>query len=562
MSQVFDAIVIGSGISGGWAAKELCEKGLKTLVLERGRNVEQIKDYTTTNLDPWELRHRGAASLRDRQDSPIQSTIYAWDEASKQYFVTDQEHPYIQQKPFGWIRSYQVGGRSLVWGRQSYRFSEMDFEANAKDGYGVDWPIRYRDLAPWYDYVESFIGVSGAPENLAQLPDGVFQPPMEMNCVEKEVKRRLEFLYADRKLIMGRVANLTEAIGHRTACQYRNKCHVGCPFGAYFSSNSSTLPAAAATHNLTIRPFSIVSEVLYDKERKGATGVRIIDAETMQVREFFAKLIFINASTVATAAILLNSRSENFPQGLGNNHGHVGRNFINHHVGAGASGRFDGFKNTYYYGKRANGPYLPRFRNISDATKTAGFIRGYAYQCNAEREGYTRSNAEYGIGISLGEILSEPGDWTMNFGGFGEVLPYYENNISLHPSEKDKWGQPLVVIDCEIKGNEKAMRKDMKESAAEMLERTGFKSIRTFDRADEPGGRVLSVHEMGTARMGTDKKTSVLNAFNQLHEVKNVFITDGASMTSSACQNPSLTYMALTARACAFAVNELKRGNL
>lgn len=562
MPQVYDAIVIGSGISGGWSAKELCEKGLKTLVLERGRNIEHIKDYTTTSLDPWELPRRGFASLKDKKDNPVQSSIYAWGEASKQYFVADKDHPYIQQKPFGWIRSYQVGGRSLIWGRQSYRFSEMDFEANAKDGYGVDWPIRYKDLAPWYSYVEKFIGVSGAAENLAQLPDGDFQPPMEMNCLEKEVKRRIESMYTDRKLIMGRIANLTQAIGNRSACQYRNKCHLGCPFGAYFSSNSSTLPAAVATHNLTIRPFSIVSEVLYDKDKKRATGVRITDADTMQVQEFYAKVIFINASTVATAAILLNSTSEAFPHGLGNNYNQVGHNFINHHVGAGATGTSDGFGDKYYYGKRANGPYMPRFRNIGAATKTDKFLRGYAYQCNAEREGYGRSNAEFGIGVSLKEALTEPGAWTMNFGGFGEVLPYYENRISLHGTEKDKWGQPLVVIDCEIKDNEKRMREDMKASAAEMLEKIGFKNVKIFDRAAEPGARVLSVHEMGTTRMGRDKRTSVLNATNQLHEVKNVFITDGACMASSACQNPSLTYMALTARACDYAVSELKKRNL
>lgn len=562
MPQVYDAIVIGSGISGGWAAKELCEKGLKTLVLERGRNVEHIKDYTTANKDPWEFEHRGAATLADKNDSPIQSTIYAWGDASKQFFVVDKEHPYIQEKPFGWIRGYQVGGRSLVWGRQSYRLGDLDFEANAKDGYGVDWPIRYKDINPWYSYVERFVGVSGAKENLYQLPDGDFQPAMEMNCVEKEVKRRIAKLYGDRKLIMGRIANLTRQIGSRGPCQYRNKCHLGCPFGGYFSSNAATLPAAAATGNLTIRPFSIASEVLYDKNTKRATGVRVIDAETLQVQEFYAKIIFINASTIATAALLLNSKSEVFPDGLGNNSKQVGHNLINHHVGAGASGTIDGFEDKYYFGRRANGPYLPRFRNLDEPTRMKDFIRGYAYQCNAEREGYSRNNDAYGIGASLKEAITEPGKWTMSYGGFGEVLPYYDNKISLHAAQKDKWGMPLVVIDCEIKDNEKKMRADMVNSAAEMLERTGFKDIKTYDRAWEPHARVLSVHEMGTARMGRDPGTSVLNAHNQLHDVKNVFITDGACMTSSACQNPSLTYMALTARACDFAVRELKKGNL
>lgn len=562
MPQVYDAIVVGSGISGGWAAKELCEKGLKTLVLERGRNVEHIKDYTTSNKDPWDFEHRGTATLADKKDSPIQSTIYAWGDASKQFFVVDKDHPYIQAKPFGWIRGYQVGGRSLVWGRQSYRLGDLDFEANAKDGHGVDWPIRYKDIAPWYSYVEKFVGVSGAKENLHQLPDGDFQPAMEMNCIEKEVKQRIANLYSDRKLIMGRIANLTKQIGSRGPCQYRNKCHLGCPFGGYFSSNSATIPAAAATGNLTIRPFSIVSEVLYNKDTRRARGVRVIDAETLEVQEFYAKIIFINASTIATAALLLNSKSEAFPNGLGNNSLHVGHNFINHHVGAGASGTIDGFEDKYYYGRRANGPYLPRFRNLDESTKMKDFIRGYAYQCNAEREGYSRSNDGYGIGASLKEAITEPGKWTMSYGGFGEVLPYYDNKISLHATQKDKWGMPLVVIDCEIKDNEKRMRTDMTTTAAEMLERTGFKDIKIYDRALEPNARVLSVHEMGTARMGHDPRTSVLNAHNQIHGAKNVFITDGACMTSSACQNPSLTYMALTARACDFAMSELKKRNL
>lgn len=562
MPQVFDAIVVGSGISGGWAAKELCEKGLKTLLLERGRNVEHVKDYETAMKPVWELEHRGEATLTDKKDSPIQSTIYAWGEASKQYFVVDKEHPYIQQKPFGWVRGYQVGGRSLVWGRQSYRFSELDFEANAKDGFGVDWPIRYHELAPWYSYVEKFAGISGAAEGLHQLPDSEFQPAMEMNCVEKELKQRMESVYKDRKMIMGRVANLTKPIGDRQQCQYRNRCHLGCPFGGYFSTNSSTLPAAVATGNLTLRPFSIVSEVLYDADKRRATGVRVIDTETMQVQEFYAKIIFLNASTVATAAILLNSRSAAFPNGMGNNSGQVGHNFINHHVGIGASGMIEGFEDRYYYGKRANGPYIPRFRNIDSASVRQDFLRGYGYQCNAERAGYNRNNSQLGIGDSLKEALTEPGPWTMSLGGFGEVLPYYENRLFLHTEQKDKWGMPLVVFDCEIKDNERNMRVDMANSAAEILEKIGAKNISVYDRAQDPNARVLSVHEMGTARMGKDPKTSVLNKYNQLHDVKNVFITDGACMSSAACQNPSLTYMALTARACDYAVSELKKQTL
>lgn len=562
MSHRFDAIVVGSGISGGWAAKELCEKGLKTLVLERGRPVEHIKDYTGTNKDPWELDRHGAATLQDKRENPVQSSIYAWTDVSKHFFVSDKDNPYIQVKPFGWVRGYQVGGRSLVWGRQSYRLSDLDFEANARDGHGVDWPIRYRDLAPWYSYVERFVGVSGAKEGLAHLPDGEFLPPMEMNCLEKEVAERVRKIYSDRRFIMGRVANLTQSIGGRGPCQYRNKCHEGCPFGGYFSSNAATLPAAAATGRLTIRPFSIVTEVLYDKETGKARGVRIIDAETMQTEEYFASVIFLNASTIATAAILLNSRSEVFPDGMGNNHGIVGRYLINHHVGAGASGTFDGFEDKYYYGRRPNGPYLPRFRNISPATAVPDYLRGFAYQCNAQREGYQRNNAAFTIGHELKGSLTEPGKWTMSYGGFGEVLPYADSRVSLDVSTKDKWGLPLVAIDCAIGDNERKMRKDMIDSAAEMLERTGFRDIRTYDRALDPEARVLSVHEMGTARMGRDPASSVLNAYNQLHDVRNVFITDGACMTSAGCQNPSLTYMALTARACDYAVHELKKNNL
>ncbi|MGN6509374.1 MAG: GMC oxidoreductase, partial [Chitinophaga sp.] len=345
-------------------------------------------------------------------------------------------------------------------------------------------------------------------------------------------------------------------------CQYRNRCHLGCPFGGYFSSNSATLPAAAATGNLTFRPHSVVAEILYDKDKRRAAGVRIIDAQTLQSEEFYAKIIFVNASTIATAALLLASTSEAFPHGMGNGSGQLGRNLINHHVGAGASGTFEGMEDIYYYGRRPNGPYIPRFRNISEATRRSDYLRGFAYQCGAERGNYRRNHDAFGIGAGLKEALSEPGEWTMSLGGFGEVLPYEDNRISLHPTQKDKWGQPLVVIDCEIKQNEKNMRADMIGSAAEILERTGFKNIRTYDRARDPQARVLSVHEMGTARMGRDPKTSVLNAHNQLHEVPNVFVTDGAAMTSSACQNPSLTYMALTARACAFAVDELKKRNL
>lgn len=560
----YDAIVIGSGISGGWAAKELCEKGLKTLLLERGPMIEHPKDYKTANDAIWDDPHRERLTKQDKEIYPVQSTIYAFGHASRQYFVKDAEHPYIQEKPFGWIRGYQMGGRSLLWGRQSYRFSNLDFEANLKDGYGVDWPIRYHDIAPWYSYVERFVGISGAAEQLPQLPDSEFLPPMPMNCLEKEVKARLEKAYNNhRKLIMGRVANLTVPHKGRGPCQYRNRCHLGCPFGGYFSTNSATLPAAIATGKLTIRPNSIVAELIYDSKRNRIKGVRVIDADTKQHQEFYAKIVFLNASTIATAAILLQSKSAEFPNGIGNNYNQVGHNLLNHHVGVGATGQWEGFTDKYYSGRRANGPYLPRFQNLGDDhSYHPNFLRGYAFQTNAQREGWSRKTPDVELGAALKNALSEPGNWTMNFGGFGEILPNHDNHVRLHPTLKDQWGLPQVVISCGLGSNELAMRKDMMASAAEMLERVGFTQVSTFDRATQPGARLHSVHEMGTARMGSNKETSVVNKYNQVHGLPNLFITDGACMSSSACQNPSLTYMALTARACDFAVRELKNGTL
>ncbi|CAN5364248.1 GMC family oxidoreductase [soil metagenome] len=555
--NTYDAIVVGSGISGGWAAKELCEKGLKTLVLERGRHVEHIKDYTDTTKDPWELAHHGAHTQPDRINSPIQSRIYAWNEVSKKFFVNDLENPYHQTKPFDWIRGNHVGGRSLTWGRQCYRWSDVDFSANAKDGHGVDWPIRYKDISPWYDYVEPFVGISGSIENLPQLPDGKFLPPMEMNCLEKQVAERIKQNFSDgRRLIIGRAANHTAKVGDRGPCQYRNKCHEGCPFGGYFSSNSATLPAAARTGNMTLRPFAVVEQVLYDKDKKRAIGVRILDTETLKTEEYYAKIIFLNASTLGTTHILLNSVSDVFPDGLGNSSNQVGHNLMDHHYGVGATGESDDFSDEYIFGRRANGVYVPRFRNISPATKQKDYVRGFGYQGGGGRG---RISIEEGIGASYKDALTEPGKWTFGMGSWGEHLPYYENKATLNKDKKDKWGLPTLDIDCEFKENEKAMRKDMKNSASEMLEKAGLKNITSYDNAPAPG---FCIHEMGTARMGRDPKTSVLNGNNQLHDVKNVFITDGACMASSACQNPSITYMALTARACDFAVNELKKGNL
>jgi choline dehydrogenase-like flavoprotein len=552
-SNTFDAIVVGSGISGGWAAKELTERGLKTLLLERGRNVEHVKDYTGTEKNPWELDHRGGKTIEDKENSPIQSKCYAYDEVSKKFFVNDNDHPYNQVKPFDWIRGNHVGGRSIMWGRQSYRWSELDFESNAIDGFGVDWPIRYKDLAPWYSYVEKFAGISGSRDGVASVPDGEFLPPMEMNCVEQMVKENLKNKMG-RAMIIGRSANHTAKIGTRGPCQFRNKCHQGCPFGGYFSSNSATIPAAAATGNLTLRPDAITTEVLYDKETNRAKGVRIIDANTLKTEEYFAKIIFLNASTLGTAQILLQSTSDAFPNGLGNGSEQIGHNLMDHHYGLGARGDFDGFQDKYTFGRRPNGVYVPRFRNL-DGGSSAGYVRGFGYQGGASRN---RAGSD-AIGIELKEAVTEPGNWSMGLGSWGEHLPYHENKVTLNKEKKDKWGLPTLDMDCEFKENEMKMRQDMKNSAAEMLEAAGIKNVSIYDNMPAPG---FCIHEMGTARMGKDPKTSVLNKWNQMHEVQNVFITDGSAMASSACQNPSLTYMALTARAVDHAVGELKKMNL
>lgn len=552
-SNTFDAIVVGSGISGGWAAKELCEKGLQTLLLERGRNVEHIKDYTDTEKDPWQLKHHNNLTLEDKKNSPIQSECYAYDEVSKKFFVNDLENPYTQKKPFKWIRGNHVGGRSLMWGRQCYRLSELDFESNAKDGFGVDWPIRYKDIAPWYSYVEKFAGISGTRDSLPMIPDGEFQTPMEMNCVETMMRDNLKTKMG-RPMVIGRVANHTAKIGTRGPCQFRNKCHQGCPFGGYFSSNAATIPAAAATGNLTLRPNAITTEVIYDKDTKRAKGVRIMDAETKQYEEYYAKIIFLNASTLGTTHILLNSVSDAFPTGLGNSSDQVGRNLMDHHYGVGAYASFDGFQDKYTFGRRPNGIYIPRFRNL-DGGNSAGYVRGFGYQGGASRG---RATSE-GIGIELKEAVTEPGNWGVWIGSWGEMLPYEDNRVTLNKTKTDKWGLPTLDIDCEFKENEFAMRKDMRNSGAEMLEAAGMKNVGSFDDLPAPG---FCIHEMGTARMGHDPKTSVLNKWNQMHDVQNVFITDGSCMTSSACQNPSVTYMALTARAVDHAVMELKKGNI
>jgi len=559
--NTFDAIVVGSGISGGWAAKELTEKGLKTLVLERGRDVKHVTDYPTMTKDPWQLPHANKLTDSEIKFFPVQSRTGWVNQANKHWWVNDLENPYTEVQPFDWIRGYHVGGRSLMWGKQTYRLSDLDFEANAKEGIGVDWPIRYKDMAPWYDYVETFIGVSGQAEGLAHLPDGKFLPPMELNCVEQVFKEKVAEKFNGRKITIGRVAHLTAPLPHdpsRGVCQSRNMCDRGCPYGAYFSSNASTLPFAAKTGNMTMRPHSIVHSVIYDEQKGKATGVKVLDEQTKQETDFFAKIIFLNASTLGSTFILLNSTSGRFPNGLGNGSDQLGRNLMDHQYRAGANALVDGFEDKYYIGRRPNGIYIPRFRNVGN-DKRKDYVRGFGYQGGAGRSSWARGVKEMSFGEELKNVLTTPGPWGIGITGFGECLPYAENRVTLNHEKKDVHGLATLAINAGWKENEKVMRKDMIAAAAEMLEASGFKNVSTYDSADNIG---LGIHEMGTARMGKDSTTSVLNQWNQVHEAPNVFVTDGAAMTSSGCQNPSLTYMALTARAANHAVEELKKGML
>lgn len=556
--QVYDAIVVGSGISGGWAAKELAERGLKVLMLERGRNIEHVKDYVNARKHPWEVPHRGRNTQEMIQAHPVLKRDYVLNELNPDYWVDEAESPYVEDKPFDWYRGYHVGGRSLMWGRQSYRLSDLDLEANAKDGIAVDWPIRYKDLNPWYDHVEKFAGISGNNDNIPHLPNGIFLPPMDFNCVEKDVAARIKQHYGGKRhMIMGRTANLTAPLQERYECQYRSKCWLGCPFGAYFSTQSSTLPAAMRTGNLTMRPWSIVTRVLYDKDTKKATGVEILDAMDNKTIEYKAKVVFLCASSFNSTWVLMNSATDVWPDGLGSSSGELGHNAMDHHFRAGASGMAEGYEDKYYYGRRPTGIYIPRFRNMDGEKRD--YIRGFGYQGAASRSNWRRDVAELGIGADLKEALTEPGQWSMGLTGFGEILPYHENRIYLNKEVKDKWGLPVLAMDCEIKENEQKMRKDMMNDAAEMLEASGLKNVSTWDNGYTIG---QGIHEMGTARMGRDPKTSVLNQHNQVWDAKNVYVTDGACMTSSGSQNPSLTYMALTARAAAHAVEEIKRGNI
>ncbi|MDQ3698636.1 MAG: GMC family oxidoreductase [Gemmatimonadota bacterium] len=557
-SQAYDAIVVGSGISGGWAAKELTERGLRVLLLERGRNVEHIKDYVNATKPPWAYPHRGGRTKAMEEAYPVLKRDYPLNEKNLDFWVKDQESPYTEVKRFDWFRGYQVGGRSLMWGRQSYRLSDFDFEANAKEGIAVDWPIRYADIAPWYDHVERHAGISGTREGLAQLPDGEFQPPMPLNCGEELIAGRLKGQFGGRRrMIPGRTANLTRSLPGRSACQYRDACWLGCPYGSYFSTQSSTLPAAMATGRLTLRPFAIVTEVLYDRDRKRATGVRALDAVTNETTDYTARVVFLCASALNSTWLLLRSATDVWPGGLGSSSGELGHNLMDHHFRAGASGTLEGLDDRYYYGRRPTGFYIPRYRNLFGDKRD--YLRGFGYQGGAGRDGWSRAVAELGVGGAFKDAAALPGEWSIGATAFGEMLPNHANMVSLDESKGDKWRLPVLKIDCATGENERLMRRDMIADMAEMLEQTGVKNVQTYDAEYFPG---MGIHEMGTARMGRDAKTSVLNRWNQVWDAPNVFVTDGACMTSAACQNPSLTYMALTARAADYAVAELNRRNL
>ena len=550
--NTYDVIIVGSGISGGWAAKELCEKGLKVLLLERGKPLVH-PNYPTALKDPWDFPHRNRLCPNDLANFPVQSRHYSLGEDNKHFYIDDLGNPYIETKRFDWIRGDIVGGRSMLWARACYRWSDIDFEANMRDGYGVDWPIRYKDIAPWYSYVEKFIGVSGNKDGIPHLPDGDFQPPFEMNIAEKDFQKKIGTSYKSRQVIIGRTANLTQPVKGRGVCQARNLCHRGCPFGAYFSTNASTLPAAHATGNLEVRPHSLVNKVIYDESKQKASGVEVIDTQTKQTVNYYARIIFLNASTVATTSILLNSVSKRFENGLGNGSDQVGRNLMDHHKGLSIVADIDGFEDSYYYGRRPTNIYIPKFRNTTEPVKD--FLRGYHFGGGAWRG---REQAD-GIGATFKEKITEAGSWNISLYAFGECLPYEDNRITLDHSKQDPFGRPMIVIDCNFRENEKKMHEDVKATGIEMLEKAGYKNARVFGSLSFPGN---ANHEMGTARMGRDPKTSVLNAFNQMHEVPNVFITDGSCMTSGSCVNPSLTYMALTARACDHAVKEMRKGNI
>jgi choline dehydrogenase-like flavoprotein len=555
----FDAIVIGSGISGGWAAKELCDHGLKTLILERGRDVKHIKDYPTATLNPWQFPHRGRMPLEVEKENPIVSRCYAYGESTDHFFVKDKEHPYTQEKPFDWIRGYQVGGKSLLWARATQRWSRFDFEGPARDGFAVDWPIRYEDIAPWYSHVEKFAGISGNYDGLETLPDGEFLPPWELNCVEKELQQKINSSYSDRNTIIGRCAHLTKPKEihlqqGRGQCQARTLCERGCPYGGYFSSNASTLPWAAKTGNLTLRPHSVVHSIIYDEQKGKAVGVKVIDSETKAATEFFAKIIFVNAACLNSNLVLLNSTSKRFPNGLGNDSGVLGRYMAFHNYRGTITVSVEGHEDQYYYGRKPTGAMLPNFRNVRKQEKD--FHRGYMVHFSSAR-GY--GNGQDDIGAEFKESITEAGPWGVFMMMQGETIPKYENHVRLSKDQKDEWGIPQLVTSIGYGDNDEKVLKDFLEQGSEMLDKAGCKNIHQNDSKQAPG---LDIHEMGGIRMGKDPKTSILNKWNQVHSCQNVFVTDGACMVSTSTQNPSLTFMAITARAANHAVEELKKGNL
>jgi choline dehydrogenase-like flavoprotein len=559
--RTFDAIVIGSGISGGWAAKELTEKGLKTLVLERGRDVRHIKDYTTASMKPWEFEHRGKLPLEVVKANPVVSKCYAFYEGTEQFFLKDREHPYVQEKPFDWIRGYQVGGKSLLWARQTQRWSNFDFEGPARDGFVVDWPIRYKDLAPWYSHVERFAGISGNRDGLAELPDGEFLPPHEMNCVESYFQQKVASTYKDRHVIIGRCAHITKPSEvhlqqGRAQCMHRTLCERGCPLGGYFSSNASTLPWAAKTGNMTLRPHSVVHSIIYSEAKGKATGVRVVDAESMEIAEYYADIIFVNAAALNTNLILLNSTSDRFPNGLGNDNGLLGKYVAFHNYRGSVKAEYDGFMDYTTDGRRPNSLYIPRFRNVHK--QETDFLRGYAAGFYAKR---ASAKNEEGSGEALKHKLLNPelGLWQVGSHMMGETIPKESSYVALDPEKKDAYGMPQLRISVDYDDNDEKMVKDYFEQLTDMFTKAGFSNITTRDSRHAPG---LDVHEMGGVRMGKDPETSLLNEWNQLHACKNVFVTDGACMTSTSTQNPSLTYMALTARAVDYAVRERKKKNV
>ncbi len=558
--KVYDAVVVGSGITGGYAAMELTKKGLETLVLEAGRSISPERDYVE-HVPPWQMRFRGLGNREAlSRNQPVQKTCYACDEWSSKFFVNDRENPYTHDadKPFAWIRGRQVGGRSILWARQTYRWSDLDFEANLKEGLGADWPLRYADVAPWYDYVEEFAGISGQAEGLPQLPDGKFLPPMELNCAERVVREALTRNFGgERVLTIGRCAMLTKEHRGRAPCHYCGPCERGCATRSYFSSLNATLPEAQATGRFTLRPNSVVESVLYDAAANRVEGVRILDAQTHESFEIYGRVVFLCASALESTRILLNSKSSRFPEGLANSSGELGRNLMDHVMGGGAEGKIPGNEDRIPYGRRNNGLYVPRFRNVK--SREAGFLRGYGFQGGGFRERWEQGLDAPGFGADFKRGLRSWGPWRLSFYGFGECLPSRSNYVALDPEVRDRWGIPALRIHMKWGENERALLKDMAVTAAEMLEAAGATDVELIEEDNPPG---LTIHEMGTARMGRNPKTSVLNAFNQAHDVPNLFVTDGAAMTSSSCVNPSITYMMLTARACDYAVKEMDLGRI